>query len=273
MRKFFPKDLRCLSLIAVLAFALQLHTIAEPVAARHLEGTLHGYLALRSKEGKVLAVGDLVQIVRGDQVTTHLLFRFKDGSIDEETTVFTQRGNFKLISDHHIQKGPFFPHPMDLSIDVPSGQVTVRSPENDGKETVATDHMDLPPDLYNGLIIPIAKNFKPDAPETKVSMIVAAPKPRLVKLAISSRGEEPFSLAGFQRKALAYEIKIELGGVAGVVAPMIGKQPPDIQIWIEGGNVPAFVREEGPLSQGSPILIIQLTSPAWPNESHTEAAK
>jgi hypothetical protein len=50
-----------------------------------------------------------------------------------------------------------------------------------------------------------------------------------------------------------------------MVAPLIGKQPPNIQIWIIGGEAPAFVREEGPLYQGGPIWTIQLTSPVWPD--------
>jgi hypothetical protein len=154
---------------------------------------------------------------------------------------------------------------MDLSIDVRSGQVTVRSTGKDGKEEVKSDHLDLPPDLYNGMILSIVKNILPETPETKVSMLVATPKPRLVKLAISPHGEEPFSLVGSSRKAMRYEIKIELGGVTGMVAPLIGKQPPNIQIWIIGGQAPAFVREEGPLYQGGPIWSIQLTSPVWPD--------
>jgi hypothetical protein len=216
---------------------------------RHIEETIHGFLALRTKEGRVLAVGDLFQVVRGDRITTRLLFRFKDGSVGDETAVFSQRGNFQLITDRHIQKGPSFPHPMDLSIDVRSEQVTVRSTEKDGKEDVKNDHLDLPPDVYNGMILSIVKNIRP---ETKVSMIVATPK-RLVKLAISPRGEEPFSLVGSQRKVMRDEIKIELGGVTGMVAPLIGKQPPDIQIWIIGGEAPAFVKEEGFLYQGGTI--------------------
>ena len=126
---------------------------------RHIEGTVHGFLALRSKEGRVLAVGDLFQVVRGDRVTARLLFRFKDGSVDDETTVFSQRGNFQLITNHHIQKGPSFPQPMDLSIDVPTGQITVRSTGKDGKEEVKSEHLDLPPDVVNGLILSIAKNI------------------------------------------------------------------------------------------------------------------
>jgi hypothetical protein len=123
------------------------------------------------------------------------------------------------------------------------------------------------------LVLSIIKNIQPETAETKVSMIVATPTPRLVKLAISPRGEEPFSLVGSQRKATRYEIKIELGGVTGLVAPLIGKQPPDIQVWIIGGEAPAFVKEEGFLYQGGPIWTIQLTSPVWPRVSDSGSSK
>jgi len=39
--------------------------------------------------------------------------------------VFSQRLNFRLISDRHIQQGPAFPHPTDLLIDASTGQVAV----------------------------------------------------------------------------------------------------------------------------------------------------
>jgi hypothetical protein len=158
---------------------------------------------------------------------------------------------------------------MDLSIDVRSGMVVVRSTGRNGKEEVTTEHMDLPPDLVNGMVLSISKNILPKTPETKVSMVVATPKPRLVKVAISPHGEVPFSLVGSQRKAMRFVLKIELGGVAAVVAPLIGKAPPEIQIWIIGGRAPAFVREEGPLYQGGPIWTIQLTSPVWRDLPHS----
>jgi hypothetical protein len=226
---------------------------------------------LRSKEsGRVLAVGDQFQVVRGDKVTSRLVFRFKDGSVDDETAVFSQRENFQLISEHHVQKGPSFPDPLDMSIDVQSGQVTVRSKGNDGKEKIETEHLDLPPDLINGLVTSIAKNLSPQTPETKVSMVVATPKPRLVKVAISPEGEETFLIAGSRRKAMRFRLKIEIGGVAGVIAPLIGKAPPEIHIWIFGGEAPAFVREEGPLYESGPTWTIQLSSPVWPDLPSTK---
>jgi hypothetical protein len=132
---------------------------------------------------------------------------------------------------------------------------------------VKVEHMALPPDLVNGVVFSVAKNLLPDAAEMKVSMIVAMPKPRLVKVAISSGGDERFSVAGAARNAWRLDMKIELGGIAGKVAPLIGKQPPDIRIWILEGPAPAFVKEQGILFADGPVLTIELTSPVWPRGS------
>ncbi len=256
-----------------MVFAIAILAAAEPIKVRHLEGTLHGFLALSTEQGQVLADGDLIEIVRGDRVTTHLTFHFKDGSLDDETTVYTQRGVFRLISDHHIQKGRYFPHPLDMTIDVAKGIVVTRSPSKDGKDDVATDRMKMPADLYNGLVTPVIKNISPDAGETKVSMIVAAPKPLLVTLDIMPQAPETFYLAGFPHQAMVYEIKIELGGIAGIIAPAIGKQPPNIFMTIEGGELPAFLRETGPLFEGGAILKISLIGPTWSKEDHDHSGK
>lgn len=248
-----------------LAWACGPSAAAEPVAVHHPEGTEHGYLALRSEEGNVLAVGDLIQTTRGSTVTARMVFHFKDGSLDDETTVFSQRRTFQMISDHHVQKGPFFEHPIDMTIDARKGQVTVRSEGKDGKEDVTSDRMKLQPDVVSGLmLISIAKNLNVDATETDVSMVVATPKPRLVKLVFTPDGEDGFTLLGSERKALHYEIKFDLGGLAGLIAPMIGKKPPDIEVWVEGGAVPAFVKEEGPLAAGGPVVTIQQVGPVGP---------
>src|SRR6185369_3553214 len=104
--------------------------VAQPVQVRYREGSVHGFLALSTLEGRALASGDLIQTVRGDRVEVRTVFHFKDGSLDEEQAVFSQRGTFRLISDHHIQQGPAFPHPMDLTIDAAGGQVTVKYQED-----------------------------------------------------------------------------------------------------------------------------------------------
>jgi hypothetical protein len=263
------RSARSWSLIALLVCALQPGAPADPVPVRHIVGTFHGFLDMRSEDGRVLASGDSVQVIRGDQITSRTIFAFKDGSIDDETAVFSERRNFRLITYHHIQKGPFFPHPMDLSIDARSGQVTVRSTGKDGKEEVQAEHLELPQDLANGMVSQVIENLKPGAADITVSILAATPKPRLIKLVISSRGEESFSVAGSSRKALHYEIKIEIGGIAGVVAPLIGKEPPNIQVWTIGGEAPAFVREQGPNYPDGPVMTIELASPVWPDSSRS----
>ena len=251
-----------LQLIGVLLSAALLLP-AEQIPVRHKEGTVHGFLVLRSEEGKELAAGDLIQVVRGERLISDLVFHFKDGSVDDEATVFSQRGKFRMLGDHHVQKGPSFPHPMEVSIDASSGQVTVHSSDEGKKEKVETNHLDLQPDVANGLLLTILKNIKPDTTETKVSYVATTPKPRLVTLSIKPQGEETFHTAGAPHKAMNYDVKIELGGVAGVVAPIIGKQPKDIHVWILGGKAPAFVRMEGQLYEGGPVWTIELTSPVW----------
>jgi hypothetical protein len=264
MKRLFAQRLRSWSLITLLVCAELPSVQADSMPVRYVQGTFHGFLELRSEAGRVVASGDSLQVVHGDRVTSETLFRFKDGSIDDEITVFSQHRTFQLISDHHIQKGPSFPHPMDVLVDTGSGQTTVRSTGKDGKEEVKTDHPDLPPDLANGMIPLVIENMRSDAQEATVSMLVASPRPRLVKLIISHRGEENCSIAGARRRASHYEIKVELGGVAGVVAPLIGKTPPDIQLWIIRGQAPTFAREQGPIYPEGPMMTIQLASPAWP---------
>ena len=62
-----------------------------------------------------------------------------------------------------------------------------------------------------------------------------------------------------------YAVKVEIGGVAGLVAPLVGKQPPETHVWILEGEAPAFVKFEGPLYEGGPIWRIELTHPTWPD--------
>lgn len=231
---------------------------------RQVGGSIHGLIEMRSEDGRVVALGDITRVVSGDRITSRVIFHFKDGSIDEETTVYSQHRTFQLITDHHIQKGPSFPHPIDVLIDRRTGQVTVHSWGKDGKEEVTTEHLDLPRDLANGMMPVVAENLRPDGPTT-LSMVVTTPKPRLVKLVISHVGEDRCFVAGVARKAIHYEIKIDLGGVAGVVAPLIGKAPPHIQIWTIGGAATMFAREQGPLYPEGPMVTIQLATPTWPN--------
>jgi hypothetical protein len=253
--------------MALLAWSQQPYAPAEIVPVRHIQGTVHGYLVQKAEDGHVVAVGDSVQVSHGNQVNLRTTFTYKDGSVDDETTVFTQTRDFHLISDHHIQRGPFFSHPMDLLIDARAGQVTTHAPGKDGRDEVHSVHMTLPDDLANGMVSQIIGSLKAHTQTATVSLLVTAPKPRIVKLVISPVGEDNFSIAGVSKKALHYNIKILIGGVVGLVAPLVGKAPPDIELWVVGGDAPTFLREKGQSFQDGPVLTIELASPDWSGAS------
>src|SRR5438445_8731501 len=89
----------------------------ESVAVRYKEGVSHGFLVLRTPDGKPIADGESTQVAQGDHVTSHMWFEFKDGSSYDEATVFSQRGTFRLLRDHVVQRGPAFKRRMETSID------------------------------------------------------------------------------------------------------------------------------------------------------------
>ncbi len=233
----------------------------HPVPVRYTEGITHGFLTLHTLSGEHLADGDLLQTARGEQVTARMELRFTDGSFEEETTVFSQRGHFALLHYHLLQKGPAFPNPTEVTVDVPRGSVTVRVVDK-GKETASSEHLEMPPDVSNGLVVIAIKNLAPGG-RAALSMVAAAPKPRLIGLDIVPAGSDEYALGGLARKAAKFVVKVDLRGVAGVVAPLIGKQPPDTSIWITEGEAPTFAKMEGPFYVGGPLWRLELAAPTW----------
>jgi hypothetical protein len=246
----------------------------ESIPVRYVEGQVHGFLTLRTLDGALIADGDSTQASHGGTVTNRVVFHFKDGSLQDETTVFSQKGAFHILSDHLVQKGPAFKRQVDLSLNGSTGLVAVRYRDDDGQEKVADARLELPLNLANGIVPVLLRNIAPGAQSTAASMVVAAPKPQLAKLAISAEGEDWFVTGGARHKATRYVVKVEIGGVRGAVAPLVGKQPPDTHVWILGGSSPSFVKSEGPSCEGCPIWRTELVSPVWPESGkETTASK
>lgn len=244
------------------ALAIPLAGHAEQTRVVYLQGAAHAFVEVTTLEGKRIAVGDLVRRVRGRVVTARLTLKFQDGSLDDETTTFSQDRVFRLIRDHHVQRGLSFPKPIDVTVDPPREEVV--SKDEHGKMT--RTHIQMPADIGNGLTLTIVTNVAPTTRETRFSAIAGSDKPRLIHLAIRNSGELIFALGGERRQATDYAVHVEIGGVAGVVAPVIGKQPPDYHIVVTSGCDAAFLREEGSLFEGGPVWRIQSLTATLPQK-------
>jgi hypothetical protein len=265
-RRILALALVCAGLVAICALRA-----APQVAVAHAQGILHGWLVVRSEDGEAIADGELTQLARGEHVTVRMTLRFKDGSLQDETTEYTQRGHLILTSDHMIQKGPAFKNAIDMTVERASGNVTVISTDDKGKQSKTVQKMQLPLDLANGIVPTMVQESPAGSAKIMGSMVVATPKPRLVKLVITPQGEDSFSTGAASHKAVQYSVHIDIGGVAGAVAPIVGKQPPDIHIWIAQGEAPMFVKMEGPMFEGGPIWRVELASPVWPKGGGQES--
>ncbi len=125
------------------------------------------------------------------------------------------------------------------------------------------EHLDLPDDVANGLPPNLLMNILPSTPETKISFVAPSAKPQIIHLSIKPEGDVPFTIGGLRRKATDFVVHVEIGGVKGVIAPLIGRQPSDYHIWIVTGATPAFIREEGQLYEGGPVWRIEQISPSF----------
>ena len=263
LRKPFRLLLYTLTLLTV---TLATHpTLADPIPVKHAQGMVHGFLTIHSGAGLTIGYGEFTQTTDGDRITDRLVYHFRDGSLDDETTIFTQHETFKFVSDRHIQRGPFFPIQSELNVDA-GGSVTLHSIDKQGKSQDTTTHMDLGTDISNGMIGTLLINIPPNAPDFKLGVVVPAQgKPRLIHFAVSSAGQQSFSVVGYPRKASVFRMKPEIGGIEGVLAPIVNKQPPDIVIWVLEGDAPLFVREVGQLSEDGPIVSIEFAGATFPH--------
>jgi hypothetical protein len=236
---------------------------AAPVPVRFVEGVTHGFLLLRTLDGKLIATGDLLQVGRRGEVETRMVFRFNDGSMFDETVVFTQQHVFTMQSYRLAQRGPAFTEDTDISLERASGKYRVRiKAHKDGREDVLDGTLDLPPDVYNGMVLTVAKNLSKGASET-VHIVAFTPTPRLIELEVAPSGEHKMLVGELTKTAIHYTFKPQLGSWLKLFATLLGRVPAEYHVWIATDEVPAFVRFEGPLNTTGPAWRIELTSPRW----------
>lgn len=254
----------CVAVMIAIAALVPIPVDAVPVAVRFPEGLTHGFLLVRSLAGEIIGQGEMTQVVKeGDLVESHLVFRFKDGSLHDEKVAFSQQRVFTMISYRLVQRGPSFPDQIDVSIDRGTGDYKVRSKAGkDGKEKVLTGEFDLPKDAYNGMFVTMLMNLPKGASET-VTFLAFTPKPEVIKLELLLMEDRTVQIGEVSRKALHYIFKPNMGMIRELLGKITGKLPAHFHYdcWILADEVPSFVQFEGPLQLMGPIVRIELVSP------------
>ena len=232
------------------------------IPVRFAEGTTHGFLELRDSSGHVLAPGDLLELQKDGGIESRMVFHFA-GSVFEETVTFTQHGVFTMQHYHLVQSGPAFANDLEVNLARSGAYVVTTRAHADGKERTFTGTLDLPPDVYNGMVITIAKNLAPNTAQT-VHIVAFTPQPRIIKLQLAPTATEEVLNGGHEEAVSHIALKPELGALLRFFAVLKGQSPPDSQVWIDTDQVPAFVRFRGPLYAG-PVWEITLATPTWPH--------
>jgi hypothetical protein len=243
---------------AFLALSSGAATSAEPIPVNHIQLPRHEFMVARSETGKIIARVEFTENVRGDEVTMRLTYHFVDGSIDDETTTYRQQGTFRLVQNHHIQKGPFFSKPIDFAVEAVTGVATTRTAEKNGEMHVEREHIDLPDDLANGFVGTLLLNVRSNTTPFRVGILAPVFGGRLIRILISPEGEQPFQKSGQTFKATVFRIHPELGGIFGMIATLIGVRPKDVMVWILEGGSPAVVRVVGQLGGYGPVVSSEL---------------
>jgi hypothetical protein len=238
-------------------------TQAEQIPVKHIQLPMHRFMVARSEAGRTIANVEFSQAVLGDEVTMDVFYRFVDGSIDDEETTYTQQDKFRLVRNHHIQKGPFFTKPIDFTVEAATGIVTSRTLDKNGKAHVESKHINLPDDVANGFVGTLLLNVSHNTAPFRVGMLAPVSGGRLIRLLISPEDEQTVHLAGQSFKATVFRVHPELGGLVSVIARLLGLQPKDVMVWVLEGEEPAVAVIVGQLGGYGPVVISDLVGASF----------
>ena len=218
-------------------------TRAEPIAVRYPEGLVHGFLVLRTLDGRTSRrrrsqSGGERRAGHGaaDLSIPRRLGARRDGGLHAA----------RAFPAGELPAGAEGPVVSATARDVDRRRhgagATCATPTTKVSTKTESERMELPADLANGLVSTLLKNVRPEAPPCSLSYVAATPKPRLVKLEIATAAPDRFSTGRRGRLATHYVVKVEIGGLGGLHRAA-GRQAAAGLARVDSGRRRAGVRE------------------------------
>jgi hypothetical protein len=110
---------------------------------------------------------------------------------------------------------------------------------------------ELPDDVMNGLTSDRVQERDAGRAAT-VHFVAFQPKPLVLEMQIGAEGVRPVRARPQHRSASRFRIRPHVPGVLGALATVVGKQPPDLFMWIARGRAPLLVPLRGAALQRRP---------------------
>lgn len=268
MRRFFIAIL-CTLLVGITSFA-----DAEPIAVRFAEGTTHGYLSLKTDQGRQIAHGELVQRTQGKRVEAHLFFHFLDGSVHDEKVSFSQHRLFRMEKYFLKQTGRSFPTQQEVTVNRTAKTFSFRSWVTGGTTISRSGTLSLPDDVYNGMIVTLLKNLPPGQSKT-VQYVAFTPQPKLYPLKLTPTHRMSVKMGVRSKPVTQYVLEPKVGLITKLIGKIMGKLPSKFHyhFWLYTDTVPVFGAFEGPLYVNGPTWRIEQSLPNLFREMNRKTPK
>ena len=110
------------------------------------------------------------------------------------------------------------------------------------------------------MTLTLLKNLPPGSTGTG-QILAFTPKPHRIATELRAEGKDKYFIGDVARTATRYLVKMDLKGLTGVIATVIGKDPPDLRYWLTAAPAPSFVKLEGPMFLKGPTWRIEFAVP------------
>jgi hypothetical protein len=162
------------------------------------------------------------------------------------------------------QRGPISTEDTEISLERATRTYRVKTKAHkNGQEKVPEGTLDLPPNVYNGMVLTIAKNLPKGASET-VHMVAFTPAPRLIKLEVTPVDEHKALIGDLTKPAIHYLLQASARKLAQALRHVARSRATGLS-GLDRHRRGAGIREvRGATYATGPVWRVEVTSPRGP---------